>query len=122
MLVKSTLSFSTPTFSTLPFSTLVDSALPRLTNSVLINLLIESISTNGPLAHSNLARVYGFANSVDFDCWSNFPLSLVGLSFYNTSINVKGYLLVGYFLLVSPRENRVFIEDYITTSYQFPVL
>ena len=41
----------------LPFSTLVDSALPWLANIDLVNLLVESISTSGPLADSDSAGV-----------------------------------------------------------------
>ena len=57
MSVESTLSFLAWHFVALPFSTLADSALPWLANVDLVNLLVESISTSGPLTDSELAGV-----------------------------------------------------------------
>ena len=57
--------------------------------------------------------------SQDFVFFGTF--SAVGRPFYAIFGDVEGNPFAHYFLLV-PRENRVFIEDYIITSDQFPIL
>ena len=57
--------------------------------------------------------------SLDFVFFGAF--SAVGRPFYVVFGDFKGNPFAHYFLLV-PRENRVFIEDYVATSNQSPVL
>ena len=45
----------------------------------------------------------------------------VGRTFYAICGDFERNIFAHYFLLV-PRENRVFIEDYVTASDQFPIL
>ena len=56
--------------------------------------------------------------SLDFVFFGAF--SVVGQPFYAVFGNFKGNPFAHYFLLV-PRENRVFMEDYIVASDQSPV-
>ena len=65
---------------------------------------------------------FGFGGDfIFFGCLSKCYFGSVGQSFYDVSIDFEGELFPHYFLLVS-RENGVFIEDYLTTPDQFPIL
>mgnify|MGYP006905982499 CR=1 FL=1 len=95
-------------------ASLDDFVILTLCLSPLFNVLVKSNLTSEPLADLESAGCH---------CLGWFWLFVESLirpgGSILISINIEGDLFVDYFLLIPPRKNRVFIDDY--TSDQFRV-